>query len=95
MLSFLTLYPGKWKANSYIVLNGVSEHALLGMLRDYSNLNEVILCLDHDPAGIEASGRLAEIVMCEGNYCKTAHCRRRKTHIILGSSAPADVKLYS
>lgn len=68
MLSFLTLYPGKWKENSYIVLNGVSEHAMLRMLRDYPGLNEVILCLDHDAAGIEACGRLAEIVMCEGNY---------------------------
>lgn len=68
LLSFLTLYPGKWKENSYIVLNGVSEHALLRMLKDFPNLNEVILCLDHDAAGIEACGRLAEIVMCEGDY---------------------------
>lgn len=68
LLSFLTLYPGKWKENSYIVLNGVSEHALLRMLKDFPNLNEVILCLDHDAAGIEACGRLAEIVMCEGEY---------------------------
>lgn len=68
LLSFLSLYSHNWKQNSYITLNGVSEHALLGMLRRYQNLDEVILCLDHDAAGIEACGRLAELVMCEGDY---------------------------
>ena len=68
LLSFLSLYPHNWKQNSYITLNGVSEHAMLGMLRQYENISEVILCLDHDAAGIEACGRLAEIVMCEGDY---------------------------
>lgn len=65
-LSFLTLYPKNWQANSYIVLNGVAEHAMLQMLRDYPNLETVILCLDHDPAGIEACGRLAEILIQNG-----------------------------
>lgn len=65
-LSFLTLYPKNWQANSYIVLNGVSEHAMLQMLKDYSNLDTVVLCLDHDPAGIEACGRLAEILVQNG-----------------------------
>ena len=62
LLSFLTLYPENWQENSYIVLNGVSEHAMLQMLKDYPNLDTVVLCLDHDPAGIEACGRLAEIL---------------------------------
>ena len=63
LLSFLTLYPENWQENSYIVLNGVSEHAMLQMLQDYPQLDMVILCLDHDPAGIEACGRLAEILI--------------------------------
>lgn len=62
-LSFLTLYPKQWQENSYIVLNGVSEHAMLQMLKDYLYLDTVVLCLDHDPAGIEACGRLAEILI--------------------------------
>lgn len=66
LLSFLTLYPKNWQENSYIVLNGVAEHAMLQMLKDYSNLDTVILCLDHDPAGIEACGRLAEILIQNG-----------------------------
>lgn len=65
-LSFLTLYPVNWQENSYIVLNGVSEHAMLQMLKDYPKLDTIVLCLDHDPAGIEASGRLAEILVQNG-----------------------------
>lgn len=66
LLSFLTLYPKDWQENSYIALNGVAEHAMLQMLSDYQNLNTIILCLDHDPAGIEACGRLAEILLHKG-----------------------------
>lgn len=66
LLSYLTLYPENWYENSYIALNGVAEHAMLGRLREYPNLDTVILCLDHDAAGIEARGRLAEILWEKG-----------------------------
>ena len=66
LLSFLTLYPHKWQENSYITLNGVSEHAMLQALKDNTKLDTVILCLDHDAAGIEACGRLAEILKRNG-----------------------------
>ncbi len=66
LLSFLTLYPKDWQENSYIALSGVAEHAMLQMLKDYQNLDTIILCLDHDPAGIEACGRLAEILAGNG-----------------------------
>jgi len=62
MLSFLTLYQREWQKNSYVSLCGVSEHAMLTMLDENPNINTVVLCLDHDPAGIEACGRLAEIL---------------------------------
>lgn len=65
-LSFLSLYPKDWQENSYIVLNGVAEHAMLQMLSDYPNLDTIILCLDHDPAGIEGCGRLKEILKEQG-----------------------------
>ena len=68
-LSFLTLYPKNWQESSYIVLNGVSEHAMLQTLRDNPQIDTVILCLDHDPAGIEACGRLAEILL-QNHYTK-------------------------
>lgn len=61
-LSFLTLYPKDWQKHSYVVLNGVAEHAMLQMLCDYPQIDTVSFCLDYDPAGIENSYRLAEIV---------------------------------
>lgn len=66
LLSFLTLYPKDWQENSYIVLNGVAEHAMMQTLKDYPNLDTIVLCLDHDPAGIEACGRLTEILAHNG-----------------------------
>ncbi len=66
LLSFLTLYPKNWQESSYIVLNGVAEHAMMQMLKDYPYLDTIVLCLDHDGAGIEACGRLAEHLMEKG-----------------------------
>lgn len=66
LLSFLTLYPLEWKKQSYICLDGLSEHAMLQMLHSHPWLQEVILCMDHDPAGIEGCYRLKEILEGEG-----------------------------
>ena len=66
LLSFLSLYPDNWQENSYITLNGVAEHAMLQALKDNPRLDTVVLCLDHDPAGIEACGRLSEILVRNG-----------------------------
>ena len=66
LISFLSLYPENWQGNSYITLNGVAEHAMLQALKDNPRLDTVVLCLDHDPAGIEACGRLAEILVRNG-----------------------------
>lgn len=62
MLSFLTLYPKNWQQHSYVCLCGVAEHALLQMLKEHPDIQNVCLCLDHDAAGIEAAGRLEEIL---------------------------------
>ncbi len=67
MLSFITLYPKDWKQNSYVALDGVAEHAMLCQLAFNPHLQKVVLCLDHDEAGIEATGRLTEI-LCEYGY---------------------------
>lgn len=71
MLSFITLHLKDWKEHSYVTLDGVSEHALLQQLRQNPHLNEVVLCLDHDEAGIEAVGRLKGI-LAENGYTNTA-----------------------
>ncbi|HEY9161010.1 MAG TPA: DUF3991 domain-containing protein [Desulfomonilia bacterium] len=71
MLSFITLHLKDWKEHSYVTLDGVSEHALLQQLRQNPHLYEVVLCLDHDEAGIEAVGRLKGILV-ENGYTNTA-----------------------
>ena len=60
LMSFLSLYPKGWQEHSYVALCGTSSHAMIWMLEQNPNIQSVCLCLDHDPAGIEASGRLID-----------------------------------
>lgn len=66
MLSFITLHAKDWKAYSYVTLDGVSEHAMLRQLELNPQLKSIVLCLDHDEAGIEATGRLRDILAGKG-----------------------------
>ena len=66
LLSFLTLYPREWQAHSYVALCGVGEQAMLWMLDQGPQIQQVLLCLDHDKAGIEATGRLTDILNDRG-----------------------------
>lgn len=66
LLSFLTLYPEDWPRHSYVALCGTAEHAMLWMLEQNPKIRTVCLCLDHDAAGIEASGRLTDILWEHG-----------------------------
>lgn len=78
MLSFITLYRKDWQENSYVALNGISGYAMLQMLEDNPKIDTVILCLDHDPAGIENSYRLADII------------KERKTNVRVRMLQPAN-----
>ena len=62
LLSFLTLYPEDWQRHSYVALCGTAEHAVLWMLEQHPGIRMVCLCLDHDAAGIEANGRLTDLL---------------------------------
>jgi len=66
MLSFITLNRSDWKRHSYVTLDGVSEHAMLRQMELNPHLNSIVLCLDHDEAGIEATGRLKDILSEKG-----------------------------
>ena len=66
LLAFLTLYPEDWQQHNYVALCGTAEHAMLWMLEQNQNLRKIILCLDHDAAGIEATGRLTDILRGHG-----------------------------
>lgn len=66
MLSFITLNWNGWKRNSYVTLDGTSEHAMLRQLELNPHLKSIVLCLDYDEAGIEAAGRLKDILQEKG-----------------------------
>lgn len=68
MLSFITLHKQDWKCHSYVTLDGVSEHSLLRQLELHSNIKKLVLCLDHDAAGIIATGRIKDILVKKGFY---------------------------
>lgn len=74
LLAFLTLYPEGWQRHSYVALCGTAEHAMLWMLEQNPKLQKIILCLDHDAAGIEAAGRLTDILR-EHGYTQAAPLR--------------------
>ncbi len=59
MLSFITLHPKHWQQDSYVALCSVADHALFMQLKNYPNLKKIILCLDNDQAGRQASNRIA------------------------------------
>jgi len=66
MLSYLTLNSENWQKHSYIAMNGVYESAVLTALKNYSNLNEILLCTDNDEGGIDAADRLTDILRKNG-----------------------------
>lgn len=72
MLSFLTLYPKGWQQHSFVCLCGVSEHSMLKALELHPHLDHVVLCLDHDPAGIEASEKYGDLLSQKGLQCGRA-----------------------
>ncbi|MGE4413573.1 MAG: toprim domain-containing protein [Candidatus Caldatribacteriota bacterium] len=69
MLSFITMYQKDWQHGSYVSLCGVSEQAMLKMIELNPHLNHVILCLDHDIAGIETGEKFYDILIDRGIRC--------------------------
>ena len=47
-------------------MNGVYENAVLTALKNHSNINEIVLCVDNDEGGIEAVDRLRDILTENG-----------------------------
>lgn len=63
LLSFITIHKNSdWKKHSYIALCGLSEQSLLKTLESNPELLHVVLCLDHDSAGIEASEKIIDLI---------------------------------
>lgn len=70
MLSFITMNQKDWKQYSYVSLCGVSEQAMIKMLEINPSLNHVILCLDYDVAGIEASEKFYDLLTARKIKCE-------------------------
>ena len=70
LLSYITLHPQDWKSHSYVALCGLSEYAMLKLLELHPNLNRVLLCLDHDAEGIEASEKYHDLLIRKGIFCE-------------------------
>lgn len=68
LLSYISLHQKNWQNASYVALNGVSEKPVLKLLELYPQLDHVVLCLDHDAAGIEATERIYDSLMEKGQY---------------------------
>lgn len=66
LMSFITLRNDKWKADSFLALDGLSPKPLLQFLEDQKNIHEIFLCLDHDAAGMEACDKLKDILIEKG-----------------------------
>ena len=63
LLSFITAHKNSdWKKHSYIALCGLSEQAIFKTIECNSELAHVVLCLDHDSAGIEASEKIEDML---------------------------------
>ena len=69
MLSFITMRSRDWTKHSYVALCGLSEQAMLTMLKTNPSLDHVILCLDHDEAGIEASEKFYDMLTDKKVQC--------------------------
>jgi hypothetical protein len=66
LLSFLTMYPEDWSEHSYVALCGVSGQAMLWMLEQNPQLQEISLCLDNDAAGLTGAERLTKTLQEAG-----------------------------
>ena len=71
MLAFITLHQNEWTKHSYVALCSVSERAILHRLKVNKHIRKIVLCLDHDNAGIAACMRIRDVLVQNGynNVC--------------------------
>lgn len=66
MLAFITLHQKDWTKYSYVALCSVSERAIFHRLKINKHIRKIVLCLDHDNAGIAACSRIKDILEQNG-----------------------------
>ena len=60
MLSYITMNPDGWKDQSYCACCGVGYQVMWQMLQDNPYIKTVVVCLDNDQAGKNATKRMVE-----------------------------------
>ena len=68
MLSYITLYPERWREHNYVACCGTSFIPVEKMLDRIPQTDEVFLCLDNDVAGHTASKRMADLLTEKGIF---------------------------
>lgn len=66
LLSYISLHPENWQEHNYVACCGTSSIPMLEMVRQFSQLRQVYLCLDNDDAGHAASERMAALLKEHG-----------------------------
>lgn len=66
MLSYITLNKENWQEHNYIALNGLGTEGLEHMLDTNPNIQTILLCFDHDAAGIVACERITDMLINKG-----------------------------
>lgn len=66
LLSYLTLHKDNWEQDNYIALNGLGTEGLEHLLNQRKDIQSIMLCFDHDEAGIEACERVTDKLIEKG-----------------------------
>lgn len=63
LLSYITLFNDDWSSHSYLALCGLSPASLHQFISDHPNIRSVVLCLDNDTPGQEATSSILTEMM--------------------------------
>lgn len=68
LLSYVTLNPDHWQEHSYAALCCVGLQAAVYQAQHNPHISEIVVCTDHDEAGIEAYYRIKDELRSAGSY---------------------------
>lgn len=68
LLSYITLHPDNWQEHSYVALCCAGMQAAVYQAQNNPHIREVVVCTDHDEAGIEAYHRIKDELNQIGGY---------------------------
>lgn len=66
LLSFLTLHKENWSQHHYLSLNGLTFVGLESYLARHEEIDQIYICVDHDPAGYEGYERIRDLLAEKG-----------------------------